>query len=174
MRTQLLQLLILALDCASGFRVLATSPARHSALATRRLAGVSCREIPIIEDTDSYHALIASSKAENKIVVIKFYASWCRACKAMSPKFVRVAEDWPHIEFHEILFDNNKKLCKSLGIKVLPYMEIYAGSTGKVDGFTCGPSKVSLLVSKLEDTSALYCDVESIECTNVAHLLPED
>ena len=26
------------------------------------------------------------------------------------------------------MFDNNKKLCKSLGIKVLPFIEIVAGS----------------------------------------------
>ena len=69
-------------------------------------------DIERIEDTDSYHALIADATEQNRIVVIKFYASWCRACKAMAPKFVRTAEDWPDIEFHEILFDDNKKLCK--------------------------------------------------------------
>ena len=80
----------------------------------------------------------------------------------MAPKYLREAEEWPDIEFCEIMFDNNKKLCKSLGIKVLPcarpspastparpptsararsYIEIVAGSDGKVEGFTCGPSK---------------------------------
>lgn len=172
---RLLPLLLLALlECVSGF-TLHASHARHvQHQHTTRANTPLCREIPLLENTDSYHALIEQATAENRIVVIKFYASWCRACKAMSPKFVRVAEDWPDIEFHEILFDHNKKLCKSLGIKVLPYMEIIAGSKGKIDGFTCGPSKVSLLVSKLEDVAAEYCDVESIECTDVAHLLPKD
>ena len=72
-----------------------------------------------------------AAKDENKVVVIKFFASWCRACKAMAPKISRVAEDWPDIEFYEIMFDDNKKLCKSLGIKILPFVEIVAGSAGR-------------------------------------------
>ena len=67
-----------------------------------------------------------------------------------------------------------QKLCKSLGIKILPYMEIVAGTKGKSEGFTCGPSKISLLMRKLEDVSADYCDVETIECTDITSLLPED
>ena len=82
------------------------------------------------------------------IVVIKFFASWCRACKAMAPKISRVAEDWPDIEFYEIMFDDNKKLCKSLGIKILPFVEIVAGTAGKVESFSCGPSKISQLQAR--------------------------
>ena len=82
------------------------------------------------------------------IVVIKFFASWCRACKAMAPKISRVAEDWPDIEFYEIMFDDNKKLCKSLGIKILPFVEIIAGTAGKVESFSCGPSKISQLQAR--------------------------
>ena len=137
-------------------------------------SAVVARDIPLLEDTDAYHQLIEDATAENRIVVIKFYASWCRACKAMAPKFVRVAEDWPDIEFHELLFDDNKKLCKSLGIKILPFMEIVAGNRGKVEGFTCGPSKLSLLVGKLEDMALQYCEIDDIECTDVSGLLLED
>ena len=59
-----------------------------------------------------------------------------------------VSSPYPHpeqVEFYEIMFDNNKKLCKSLGIKVLPFIEIVAGSNGKVESFSCGPSKISQL-----------------------------
>lgn len=79
---------------------------------TSRRSGSVALKIKRIEDTDSYHALIAEATAANRVVVIKFYASWCRACKAMAPKFERVSEDWPEIEFYEILFDNNKKLVR--------------------------------------------------------------
>jgi hypothetical protein len=53
-------------------------------------------------------------------------------------------------------------------------MEIIAGEAGKVESFTCGPSKISMLVGKLEDTAAKYCFTETIECTDVSDLLPAD
>ena len=96
----------------------------------------------------------AGGEDENKVVVIKFFASWCRACKAMAPKISRVAEDWPDIEFYEIMFDDNKKLCKSLGIKILPFVEIVAGTAGKVESFSCGPSKISQLQARARRAAA--------------------
>ena len=32
------------------------------------------------------------------IVVIKFFASWCRACKAMAPKIDTISGEWPQVE----------------------------------------------------------------------------
>ena len=66
------------------------------------------RDIPLIANQEDYEALIESATKENRVVVIKFFASWCRACKAMAPKYSRITDDWPDIEFHEIMFDNNK------------------------------------------------------------------
>ena len=106
------------------------------------------RELISLADEAEYNACVQAAKDENKVVVIKFFASWCRACKAMAPKISRVAEDWPDIEFYEIMFDDNKKLCKSLGIKILPFVEIIAGTAGKVESFSCGPSKISQLQAR--------------------------
>ena len=88
------------------------------------------------------------------LVVIKVFASWCRACKAMAPKLDKVAKGYPEIEFYDLMFDNNKKLCKKLGIKVLPYIEIVKGGEGKVEGFSCGPSKIGQLEEKLQQYSS--------------------
>ena len=82
-------------------------------------------ELTLLAGAEEYEAKIEQAKAENRVVVIKFYASWCRACKAMGPKYVKVAQDWPELEFCEMLYDNNKKLCKELGIKVLPLSLIH-------------------------------------------------
>ena len=60
---------------------------------------VVAREICKLDTADDYHALLEQAEAENRVVVIKFYASWCRACKAMAPKFAKMADEWPDIEF---------------------------------------------------------------------------
>lgn len=176
-----------------------------------------------LADDVAYRAKVAAAKAENRVVVIKFYASWCRGCKAMAPKYNSVAEEWPAIEFCEVLFDNNKKLCNELQIKTLPFVEaserpveaaarpikpaqcrrrlkpgrpraamatarpvpgpplcprrvssrgharllaqIYAGLAGKVEGFSCGPSKIHQLIERLEVHGGC---VGGIPCTSVA------
>ena len=120
-----------------------------------------------LPDRAAYDAKIKEASTQNRIVVIKFYASWCRACKAMAPKFERVAQDWPEVEFCEILFDSNKKLAKNLGIKILPYIEIITGSAGKVEGFSCGPSKISKLQGMLE----MHGGCEEIPCSDISSQL---
>merc|ERR1740129_2665257 len=104
-----------------------------------------------VKDEEEYNALVQDATASNRRVVLKFYASWCRACKAMAPKFERVAKEYAgEFEFHELLFDTNQALVRKKGIKVLPYIEIIAGSKGVVDEFTCVASRVPMLKTCLE------------------------
>ena len=53
-----------------------------------------------------------------------------------------------------------------------PYMHAQASMDADDTFLSLGGH--SLLVGKLEDTSAAYCDVETIECTDVSSLLPAD
>ena len=52
----------------------------------------SQRQLEQLENQAAYDSAIESAREDDKVVVIKFHASWCRACKAMSPKYQRVAE----------------------------------------------------------------------------------
>jgi len=64
-------------------------------------------------------------------------------------KIAKLAEEFPEVRFFEVDFEANRDMCKSLGIKVLPYVEVYQGEQGKLDAMSCGPSKVPLLKEKL-------------------------
>eukprot|EP00316_Scyphosphaera_apsteinii_P025131 CAMPEP_0119339946 /NCGR_PEP_ID=MMETSP1333-20130426/99371_1 /TAXON_ID=418940 /ORGANISM="Scyphosphaera apsteinii, Strain RCC1455" /LENGTH=148 /DNA_ID=CAMNT_0007351583 /DNA_START=158 /DNA_END=604 /DNA_ORIENTATION=- len=125
-----------------------------TALSASTVASFSSNDaVRLVEDEAEYDALVAAAIEEDRLVVIKFFASWCRACKAMAPKYKKVAQVRSKnstAEFYEIMFDNNKALCKKLRIKVLPYIQIVAGGEGIVDSFTCGPSKIALLSERLE------------------------
>lgn len=105
------------------------------------------RVVTTLEDEEQYMALINKATAEDRTVVIKIHASWCRACKAVGPKYEKTAGRWSTqetqrpVEFYSLLFDDNKKLCLRLGVKTLPVMEVIAGKQGKVSHFQCGPKK---------------------------------
>jgi thioredoxin 1 len=44
--------------------------------------------------------------------------------------------------FLKVNFAENKSMCKSLSIKVLPFFHFYRGAEGRIDGFSCSLSKV--------------------------------
>lgn len=103
-----------------------------------------------LADVEAFQAKIEEAANKNKVIVIGVFASWCRACKALKPKYRTIAQKWQDVEFCEILYDENKCLAKSQGFKSLPFVEIYLGSKGKVEGFQCGPTKIGKLQEALE------------------------
>lgn len=54
-----------------------------------------------------------------------------------------MAEAHPEILFIKVNFDENKAMCKSMNVKVLPYFHFYRGADGKVEEFSCSLAKVS-------------------------------
>mmetsp|Transcript_6013 Transcript_6013/g.16978 ORF Transcript_6013/g.16978 Transcript_6013/m.16978 type:complete len:149 (+) Transcript_6013:1-447(+) len=73
---------------------------------------------------------------EERLVVVDFFATWCGACRGLYPKLCRLARENPDAVFLKVNFEANKKMCKSLGIKKLPFFHFYRGAEGKVDEFT--------------------------------------
>ncbi|KAL7504344.1 hypothetical protein ACHAXN_002250 [Cyclotella atomus] len=107
-----------------------------------------------IENQDQHNAWLAANP--DKLMVIKFYAPWCRACKAVEPKFIQISKDEKYdnipIIFGQLSVQHNKAYVKQLGILALPSIQIYAGSEGLVENFPCGPSKIPMLKRKLTET----------------------
>lgn len=84
---------------------------------------------------------VPKGKAESSLVsslkqkrLKPFFLFFFQLCKT--------AEEHPEILFLKINFDENKSLCKSLNVKVLPYFHLYRGSDGQVDSFSCSLAKV--------------------------------
>ena len=101
---------------------------------------------PLVEPLHSNEAFLETlSQHRTEVVVVKFYAGFCKACKTMAPKFRQLATQYEQKGFHfaEIEFMANKDLCRTLGIKKLPCVHFYAGEHGKIEDFVCGPKRVS-------------------------------
>lgn len=61
----------------------------------------------------------------------------------------RTAEEHPEILFLKVNFDENKPMCKSLNVKVLPYFHFYRGADGQLESFSCSLAKVGTFFYKL-------------------------
>lgn len=64
---------------------------------------------------------------DNDKVVVKYYASWCGACKLFAPKYKRLSNDEENqgIVFIEVDAENNEVARKAAGVNSLPYMAIF-------------------------------------------------
>ncbi len=51
-------------------------------------------------------------------------------------------DEYPDVVFVKINFEENKQLAKQLGVKVLPFFQLYHGAEGKVAEFSCTVSKL--------------------------------
>lgn len=123
-----------------------------------------------IHSDEDFLAAMAESKNE-VLVVVKFYASWCRACKTIEPRFKRLAVEFHDLaKFYEIEFSENKELCRRLGVKKLPLVQFYRGTDGQLDSLMAGPSKFSDVRAKVEELLGTHHhhDAEVPEFTDIS------
>lgn len=79
-----------------------------------------------------YKKIVADE--HEKLVVVRFYAKWCRACKAAEPLFYRMAHSMPDIKFVEVpVLEENANLHQGLGVPALPFAHIYSPTVGLVE-----------------------------------------
>lgn len=96
----------------------------------------------------------AISSAGGKLIIVEFFASWCGSCRALYPKLCKLASEHQDIVFVKINFDENKALCKSLNIKVLPYFHFYRGTSEQLESFSCSMTKLQKLKDAIEKYDA--------------------
>mmetsp|Transcript_518 Transcript_518/g.1154 ORF Transcript_518/g.1154 Transcript_518/m.1154 type:complete len:402 (-) Transcript_518:727-1932(-) len=106
----------------SGASVATKSTSEH------RKRGRSRRAMPMLQITDiqQYKDEIVDS-TDASLVVVRFYASWCKACKAIEGSYHRLPEEFPTgVKFVEVpLTKENAYMHKGLGIPSLPFAHVY-------------------------------------------------
>jgi len=118
-----------------------------------------------IENPEQHKALLEANP--NKLVIIKVFAPWCKACKAVAIKFIGISKDKKYDEipilWAEMTVSGNKSYIKELGILALPSIMFYAGSEGLVENFPCGPSKIPTFKRKLVQFINTHVDAKTKE-----------
>ncbi|XWS70005.1 hypothetical protein CRYUN_Cryun03dG0012000 [Craigia yunnanensis] len=102
--------------------------------------------------------LSALSEAGERLVIVEFYGTWCASCRALFPKLCRISQEHPEILFLKVNFDENKPMCKSLNVKVLPYFHFYRGAHGQLESFSCSLAKFQKIKDAIEMHSQPHCN----------------
>jgi len=94
---------------------------RHQRRRAKRAA-----PIPQIADINQYKDEVVDS-TDSSLVVVRFYADWCKACKAIESNYYRLPQEFPSsVKFVEVpLTKENAYLHKGLGVPSLPFAHIY-------------------------------------------------
>ncbi|XP_071742383.1 thioredoxin-like 2, chloroplastic isoform X2 [Rutidosis leptorrhynchoides] len=103
--------------------------------------------------------LTALSEAGDKLVIVEFYGTWCASCRALFPKLCKTAQEHPEIVFLKVNFDENKPMCKSLNVKVLPYFHFYRGSDGQLESFSCSLAKFQKIKDAIQTHNTDRCSI---------------
>ncbi|CAM9247529.1 unnamed protein product [Hapterophycus canaliculatus] len=104
--------------------------------------------VKLIKSRAEYEALLRENS--DNLVVIKFFAPWCRSCKALDVKYRRMAVAYEDVKFVEVDVHQSPELKKALGVRAVPTVKLHAGLLGQVASFTCGPRKAANLERKIK------------------------
>jgi len=152
------------MHCPNSFRnicLMAGSDLEDENFIMKSLArrGLS-HKITEVQKLDDFLEFIAE---DERLCVVKFYASWCKSCHKFGIKYKKLAtkhgdmvdkagqvSEKGQVRFAEVEYGQNTALCKALGIRKLPYIMINKASVGKIAEFACGPKYFDeRLVSRL-------------------------
>ena len=115
-----------------------------------------------VETLEDYKIVVADET--EKITVVRFYAKWCRSCRASEPHFHKLIHDFadPHgVKFVQVpLKKENAFLHEGLGVPSVPFAHIYHPEGGLVEEMKMNKKKFSKIRTSLEQYVAGSCYLE--------------
>jgi len=141
-------------------------------------------KISVVASYDDFFKVLAE---DERLTIIKFHATWCKSCQKFGLKFRKLAYEYGdrigengkvlergQVRFAEVEFAANADLCRSLGVKRLPYIHMYRGSEGLLNEFACGPKHFHLVCEALIDYLKDNSKIRQIENIDGAMLAGEE
>lgn len=120
------------------------------------------QNVHVIENLADYKAIVGDER--HKLVVVRFYATWCRACKAVAPIYYRMAANHPDTVFVDVpVTDKNSALHQGLGVPSLPFGHIYHPQSGLVEEHKLTRKHVRSFEKKLDSYLVGSCNLDDQE-----------
>lgn len=133
------------LDALRAARLQDLARAAQGVAPTARPAGV-------LEATD---ASVAQVIAQQPLVAVDAYATWCGPCKVFAPTFARAAQAHPRVAFVKVDVDRNPRFAGEHQIQSIPTLLLFARGTlvGRIAG-TLRPNALEDVLGQLETLEA--------------------
>ena len=88
--------------------------------------------ITTVDTLEDYKREVVDEK--DKIVVVRFYAQWCKSCKAAFPLFQKMKADLPSVKYVMVpLTKDTAYIHSGLGVPSVPFGHIYHPDVGLVE-----------------------------------------
>eukprot|EP00191_Tetraselmis_sp_GSL018_P019636 CAMPEP_0177590634 /NCGR_PEP_ID=MMETSP0419_2-20121207/7524_1 /TAXON_ID=582737 /ORGANISM="Tetraselmis sp., Strain GSL018" /LENGTH=107 /DNA_ID=CAMNT_0019081233 /DNA_START=476 /DNA_END=799 /DNA_ORIENTATION=+ len=87
-----------------------------------------------------------AARREGQVVVVDFFAPWCRGCRSLFPKLAQIARKNPEMCFLKVNVetDSLRELSEALGVDRLPYFHFYRRDGELADHFTANLNPAQL------------------------------
>lgn len=89
--------------------------------------------------------------AEHQLVVVKYYADWCGACKLFAPKYRKMSEDsrFAGVQFLDVNAETSPEARKAAGVNNLPYFATFKNGKLLQGDFTAKQETVEAMIAGL-------------------------
>jgi thiol-disulfide isomerase/thioredoxin len=99
----------------------------------KRDADMKYPSVEMVNTIEDYKRVVVDE--QNQIVVVRFFAPWCKSCKAAQPLFKKmVSHHSPSVKFVEVpLTKETAYIHEGLGVPSVPFGHIYHPEVGLVE-----------------------------------------
>jgi len=114
-----------------------------------------------IESLEEYKQMVGEE--DSKLVCVRFYAPWCKACKAVQPLFYHMANKFPNVKFVDVACtDKNVNLHQGLEVPSLPFGHIYHPTGGLVEELRMTRKCIPSFANKLQSYVRGSCELQGV------------
>lgn len=119
--------------------------------------------VHLVDTLQDYKKVVVDEA--NQLVVVRFFATWCRSCRASEPHFMKMVHKFSgDVKFVEVpLTRETAFMLEGLGVPTVPFAHIYHSEAGLVEEMRASKKFSSELNRRILSYVTGSCDLSSYE-----------